>query len=62
MGDPRKCCILGICCPPPEQIAAIASLLTADGMDQATATRAATCLAPHLRKGSREIKATEPKK
>lgn len=47
MPDPKRCCILGICCPPEEQAAALAEWLNenAHGKDESYAGLAKTLLA-----------------
>lgn len=58
MPDPRKCCLLGICCDPPAQIAALTAQMVSGGMDAETAARAAEILAPKLRTAVRGARAS----
>lgn len=43
-----ECCILQICCPPPEQVAALAAAMTADGIEEEYAHRCATWIYKHF--------------
>lgn len=46
MGE--MCCLLGICCPPEQQRAALAKLFAKEGLDDTAAAKAAEVVQAHF--------------